>query len=44
MPVILATQEVEVGGSLPEASLGKSMRPYMKIKLKAKKTEGIAQW
>jgi hypothetical protein len=32
-PVIPATQEVEVGGSLTKASLGKSERPYLKNKL-----------
>jgi hypothetical protein len=31
MPVILATQEAEIRGSLFEASLGKKfMRPYLK--------------
>jgi hypothetical protein len=34
--VILATQEVKVGGSGSEASLGKSVKPYLKNKLKAK--------
>jgi hypothetical protein len=39
--IILSTQEMEVGGF--EASPGKSSRPYLKNKLKSKKTEGVAQ-
>jgi hypothetical protein len=36
MPVISGTQETDVGGSQSQASLGKSMRPYVKNKLTAK--------
>jgi hypothetical protein len=36
MPVIPATQETGVGGSQSEASLGKSIRLFLKNKLKAK--------
>jgi hypothetical protein len=36
-PVIPSTQEVEMGGSLFDASLSKNLaRPYIKNKLKAK--------
>jgi hypothetical protein len=34
---------VEVGGSQFKARLGKSMRPYLKYKLKAKQTGDMAQ-
>jgi hypothetical protein len=37
MPVSPVTQKVEVGGSQSEAGLGKSMRPYLKKKLKKAK-------
>jgi hypothetical protein len=44
MPVIPATWETEVGGSWYQASLGKRVRPYLKNKLKAKRTgRGIVQ-
>jgi hypothetical protein len=43
MPVIPVTWEVEIGGSLSKASLGSSMRVYLKNKLKAKRTDGMAQ-
>jgi hypothetical protein len=44
MPIILPAQEAEVGGLWSEAGLGKSRRPYLKNKLKAKeRTRGIAQ-
>jgi hypothetical protein len=33
-PVIPVTQEADIAGSLSEVSLGKSMRPYLKNKLK----------
>jgi hypothetical protein len=36
---IPATQEAEVGISWSEAGVGKSMRPYLKNKLKAKGLE-----
>jgi hypothetical protein len=36
IPIIPAIQEAEVGGSQSEASLGKSVRLYLKNKLKAK--------
>jgi hypothetical protein len=36
MPVILATQEAEEGGSLSKDSLGKDQRPNLKNKLKQK--------
>jgi hypothetical protein len=38
MPVIPATQKVEIRGSHFEASLGKSVRPYLKNKTKSKRT------
>jgi hypothetical protein len=38
-PLIPATGEAEVGGSLCKASLGKSMRPCQKNKLKKKKSK-----
>jgi hypothetical protein len=34
-------KEAEITGSLSEVSLGKSMRPYMKNKLKQK---GLGKW
>jgi hypothetical protein len=36
MPVIPSTQEVKVGRSQSNIILSKSMRPYLKNKLKAK--------
>jgi hypothetical protein len=36
MPVIPATEEVDVGGMQLEADLGKSVRPYVKFKRTAK--------
>jgi hypothetical protein len=36
MPVIPESQETEVGGSQLKANLGKSIRLYLKRKLKAK--------
>jgi hypothetical protein len=33
-PIILATQREQVGRSWSDAGLGKSMRPYLKNKLK----------
>jgi hypothetical protein len=36
MPIFPVTQEAEVGESQSEASLGKSMRPYLENKIKAK--------
>jgi hypothetical protein len=44
MPVIPATQEVEVRGSWSEASQGKSVRPYLKNKLKIKMIGVGLQW
>jgi hypothetical protein len=44
MPAISATQEAEVGGSWIKASSGKSKRPYLKKKLKAKKAKGLGAW
>jgi hypothetical protein len=41
MPIIPATWKTDVGGSQPYASLGKSARPYLKNKLKAK---GLGWW
>jgi hypothetical protein len=38
MPEILATQGAEVGRLWSEPNLGKSERPYLKNKLKNKKT------
>jgi hypothetical protein len=35
MPVILVTQEIEIGCPKSEAGLDKSKRPYLKNKLKA---------
>jgi hypothetical protein len=43
MPVIPATQEAEVGGSQSKSSSGRSTRPYLKNKLKARRTKGVAQ-
>jgi hypothetical protein len=44
-PIVPATQEMEIGRLWSEASLGKSMRPYLKNKLKKKKkTQGLAEW
>jgi hypothetical protein len=39
MPVIPATQEVEVGGSQSKCGSGKSMKHYLKHKLTAKGLE-----
>jgi hypothetical protein len=39
--MISATQEVEVGGLWSEAGPGKSLRPYLKNKPKAK---GLGVW
>jgi hypothetical protein len=39
--IIPALREVEVGGSQSEASLSKSLRPYLKNKLRAK---GLGVW
>jgi hypothetical protein len=36
MSVITATLEAEIGGSQSEATLDKSLRPYLKNKLRAK--------
>jgi hypothetical protein len=36
-----ATQEAEVGGSWSKARTSKSMRPYLKNKLKAKGLRGM---
>jgi uncharacterized protein (DUF736 family) len=44
MPVIPATQEVEVGGSWSKASLGKSGGPYLENKLKARRLESWLKW
>jgi hypothetical protein len=41
MPIIPATQEVEVGGSWSEDSLGKNVKLYLKNELKAK---GLWMW
>jgi hypothetical protein len=41
--VLPATWEVEVGGLWSVAGLGKSMRPYLKNKLKAKSLVLLAQ-
>jgi hypothetical protein len=43
MAGIPATWKVKVGGSLFEASLGKNGRPYLKNKLKAKRTGDMVQ-
>jgi hypothetical protein len=44
MPIILVTQDVEVGVSPSEISLGKRTKPYLKNKLKKQKDlEGVAQ-
>jgi hypothetical protein len=43
MTVIAATQKVEVGGWQSEASLSKSMRPYLKSKLKSKREGDMPQ-
>jgi hypothetical protein len=44
MNVIPATIEVEVKGLWNKASLGKSMRPYLKSKLKQKNGGGGGMW
>jgi hypothetical protein len=43
IPVIPASQEVEVGESWSEAEPSKNMRPYLKNKLKAKMSGVLAQ-
>jgi hypothetical protein len=48
VPVILAIQVVEIGGSSSWLTLGKSWRPYMggktnQTKTKAKRAGGVAQ-
>jgi hypothetical protein len=44
MPVITASQEIEVGRSWFEANSGKSMRPYLgkKMKQKSKRATDVA--
>jgi hypothetical protein len=44
MPVITAKQEVEVGGSQGEPSLGKGSKLYLKNKLKVKGLEVWLKW
>jgi hypothetical protein len=41
MPIISATQEVEVEGLQSEASYGKSARHYLENKLKGKEGTGL---
>jgi hypothetical protein len=41
--IILATWEAEIRGLRFEGSLGKNSRAYLKNKLKAKRTGGVAQ-
>jgi hypothetical protein len=43
-PVILATWEVEVGGSQSEAGLDKSTKSYLKMKPESKKTRMWLRW
>jgi hypothetical protein len=44
MPVILANQEAEIGGSLFEASQGKEfVRPYLRKNTTQKRAGGVAQ-
>jgi hypothetical protein len=38
-----ATREAEIGGLQSEAGLAKSVSPYMKTKLKAKRTVNLAE-
>jgi hypothetical protein len=40
---IPATQEAEVGGSRPQASSGKSSRPYLKKQIKSKGTGSMTE-
>jgi hypothetical protein len=44
LPVIPAIQEVELGGSWSKPKLLKSVRPYLKTKLKAKRLEVWLKW
>jgi hypothetical protein len=37
VPIILATQEAEIGGLLSKARVGKNMRPDLENKLKPKR-------
>jgi hypothetical protein len=43
MPVTPAIWEAEIRGSRSEASWGKNTRPYLKNKLKGKRTRAMAQ-